>query len=256
MQVLDVGQGLAIVVETRSRRLLYDTGPAFRTGGTIAEFVILPYLWHRGIHALDKLVVSHADLDHAGGVPVMQRHGPSVDVLSGEPLDPPSVRDRACVAGEAWQWDGIDFVVLHPRAGSPWTGNNASCVVEVSAGNHRILLSGDIEAPVERLLEYRSALRQSRVVIVPHHGSRTSSSASLVATTSADVAIVSAAHANRWGFPKSDVVDRWRRSGARVLSTANSGAVAATLCRDGTLTLREHRREWRRYWHDVRAATP
>ena len=130
------------------------------------------------------------------------------DVLAGEPVDMTSAPVRPCIEGDAWQWDDVDFRVLHPRPGSPWTGNNASCVLEISTGEQRVLLTGDIEAPVERILDYRTMLRSATVALVPHHGSGTSSSDILVDQVRAEIAIVSAGYANRWGFSK----DRGRRS--------------------------------------------
>jgi competence protein ComEC len=248
--VLDVGQGLSVVVRSHSHALLFDTGPAFRTGDNAARFTILPYLARQGITRLDRLVVSHADLDHAGGLRDVLRGVQVGKVLSGEPVGGLGDAQTACASGAKWAWDAVNFTVLHPRAGTPWTGNDASCVVEVAAGETRLLLPGDIESPAEMLLAYRRLLSPSMVVIVPHHGSRTSSSGSLVDATRPRFAIVSAAYRNRWGFPKDDVVGRWQDAGARVVNTATSGAVSQRLCRAGPGPLQEVRRATRRYWHD------
>lgn len=248
---LDVGQGLAVVLQTHSRTLLFDTGPSFQNGSSAARFTVLPFLERRGIRRLQELVVSHADLDHAGGLRDIIR-GTSVGrIRVGERLPVLGPSQSLCVAGDRWTWDGVVFRLLHPRAGSPWRGNNASCVLEVSAGRHRLLLTGDIESPVEKLLAHRGMLRAADVAFVPHHGSRTSSTPVLVDTVRPGLAIVSAGYRNRWGFPKEEVSGRWRRAGARVLNSATSGAVSQRICNvTGPQAPRETRLVERRFWHD------
>ncbi|MCB1845623.1 MAG: DNA internalization-related competence protein ComEC/Rec2, partial [Halioglobus sp.] len=248
---LDVGQGLASVIRTRSRALLFDTGPAYRNGGNSAEYVILPFLQSQAIRRLDMLVVSHSDQDHAGGVTSVLAALPVAGLLSGETLNTGGV-GAACVAGQTWRWDGVDFALLSPEHGSGFTGNNASCVLAVSAGDSSLLLTGDIERPAEQRLSRCGRLRPVKLVHVPHHGSATSSSAAFVDALQADVAVVSAGYGNRWGFPKESVVTRWRQAGATVLNTAESGAIQHRLCRNAGITLqREYRRSAARYWHDI-----
>ncbi|MDH3440741.1 MAG: DNA internalization-related competence protein ComEC/Rec2, partial [Gammaproteobacteria bacterium] len=250
--VLDVGQGLAVVVQTREHALLFDTGPSFQSGNNTAEMVVNPFLQHAGIDRLDVIVVSHGDLDHAGGIQAMIRSTTVGRVLTGEYLPSLGIAQKPCFAGQTWQWDGIDFRVLHPRVATAWQRNNASCVIEISAGKHRLLLTGDIESPVEILLQHRQKFRQSHAVVVPHHGSRTSSSAALVDGTAPAVAIVSASRTNRWGFPREDVVTRWQVAGARVVNTGQAGAISQQLCRDRPPgSLKTARSVHRRYWHDT-----
>jgi competence protein ComEC len=152
-----------------------------------------------------------------------------------------------------WQWDGVDFTILHPAAAAARRGNNASCVLQVGTGGHRALLSGDIERPVELMLAHRGLLQPSQLVVVPHHGSRTSSTSAFVASVHADFAVVSAGYGNRWGFPRPDVVRRWEQSGASVLTTADSGAISQRICHASPEIPRKQRNRYRRYWH---AATP
>ncbi len=249
--VLDVGQGLAVVVHTADRALLFDTGPAFRSGADTAQRVVLPFLAYRGVDRLDVVVVSHADLDHAGGIASLLGGTVVGRVLSGEPLEGMAHAREPCEDGDAWRWNEVDFRFLHPRANTPWRGNNASCVLEISAGDKRMLLTGDIESPVEILLDYRDKLRAAHVLTVPHHGSRTSSAEALVRATRPALAIVSASRSNRWGFPKENIVERWRRSGATVYSTASSGAISQRLCAAGEPgPVAEARRGRSRYWHE------
>jgi competence protein ComEC len=257
MHALDVGQGLAIVMQTHNYAMLYDTGPSFRSGSNAAELVVLPFLAHLGIRRLDRVVISHADLDHSGGIRSVIAKTEVGRVLVGEALPYLGTAQTQCVTGSQWQWDGMVFTVLHPRKDSPWTGNNSSCVLEIDTGNEKLLLAGDIESAVEKLLAHQSALQRSRVVFVPHHGSRTSSGAEIVNATRPDVAIVSAGHENRWGFPKEDVVRRWQQAGATVLDTATSGAISLRFCRDAPSgAVREERVRSARYWHAESPESP
>ena len=249
--VLDVGQGSATVVRTRSSTLLFDTGPAYQSGTAAADLVVLPFLAHAGIKRIDRLIVSHSDLDHAGGIESILSGVETGAVFTGETVDRLGRAQRPCIDSVSWRVDGVYFRILHPRANSPWTGNNASCVLEGSAGNHRLLLTGDIEAPVEILLAYRKKFSKSSAVLVPHHGSRTSSRTALVNATRPDVAIVAAGYGNRWGFPKEDVVSRWEFVGAEVVNTALSGAVSQRMCAgSGAGPLHRERPGVARYWRD------
>jgi len=249
--ILDVGQGLAVFVQTGRHSLLYDTGMVWRGGGSAAAQVIVPFLASRGLHRVDWLVVSHGDLDHAGGVPVLRAHARFGDVLAGQPLPDRSVPARPCVAGDGWQIDGVRFDVLHPDGHADFDGNNASCVLRVAAGDHALLLTGDIEADAERRLVEGDAALSARVVVVPHHGSRTSSSTPFVDSVSPDVAIVSSGFGNRWGFPRPEVVRRWQRAGAEVIETAEAGAVGIRLCAgDGPVRLSRERESRKRFWYE------
>ncbi len=250
VDILDVGQGLAVSIDTRSGTLLFDTGPAFRGGGNATESVVLPFLTGRGVNRLSQLVVSHADLDHAGGVASLVRAIPVATVRAGEVLDGPVIAQR-CVAGDSWQADGIDFEFLYPDAESEISGNDASCVLQISAGRHRILLTGDIERAAEAKLFRSGKLQGVDVVIVPHHGSRTSSSPPFVQALHPRLAVISAGFGNRWALPHSEVVERWRASGAEVLTTAASGAISLRLCEEGGIeALTRQRLRQRRIWHE------
>ncbi len=244
--VLDVGQGLAVVVQTENRFLVYDTGIAFRGGGSLAERVIEPFLRSKGARRIDRLVVSHGDADHSGGVTVLQARFDIREVLSGDALDE-SPAARRCTAGQEWQHDGIRFRMLHPEI--PATGNDGSCVLLVAAGEHRLLLTGDIEAGAEHEMLRRGVLPRVDVLVVPHHGSLTSSSTPFVNTTAPGLAVVSAGFGNRWGFPKPQVSDRWTAAGAKLLETASSGAVSVRLCSDAGMSApRSDRHARRRFW--------
>lgn len=217
VSVLDVGQGTAVLVRTAGHTLVYDTGPAFLSGGESGTSVVLPALRGRGLGYVDRLVLSHADLDHVGGAAAVLRGTRVGDVLVGEPV--PGVDGRACHAGLRWHWDGVDFTIVSPLRGHRWTGNNASCVLLIETVATRVLLAGDIEAAVE----HRLVLSRVDVLLVPHHGSATSSTSDFVAATRPRFAVVGAGFENRFGHPNPTVLERYRDTGAHILSTADSG---------------------------------
>jgi competence protein ComEC len=252
IDVLDVGQGLAVVLRTRRHAAVYDTGPAFRSGGDTGELVVVPFLRYVGSTRLDLAVISHADLDHAGGLASVAAAVPVSTILAGEPRET-GAADQAirCAAGQLWFWDAIRFRVLHPPGDTPSGGNNASCVLEVAAGNTRVLLTGDIESAVERRLLRDDLLEPAELVVIPHHGSKTSSHASFANALSAKVAVASAGHANRWGMPVAEVVERWRANGSVVLTTADDGALGYRVCGGAEPELLYRRRiDTRRFWNE------
>ncbi|HSG58331.1 MAG TPA: DNA internalization-related competence protein ComEC/Rec2 [Woeseiaceae bacterium] len=249
--VLDVGQGLAVVVQTANHTLLYDTGAAYRSGNTAAAAVVLPYLAAGRIDRLDTLIISHSDIDHAGGASPVLAQVPASTVLAGESL--PGIRRRVepCLAGASWRSDGVVFELLHPATAAAFEGNDASCVLLVSTGSSRLFIGGDIEESAERRLVQRQALPAVDVAIVPHHGSQTSSSPGLVAALRPAVAIVSAGFGNRWGLPRREVVERWESAGAQVVSTADSGAIHGRVCSvSGLQSLQRFRVHSARLWHE------
>ena len=251
IRALDVGQGLSLVLQTRDRILIYDAGPSWPGGGSAGERVLVPYLRNRGVARVDKLIVSHADLDHAGGVQALLRDFGVDSILAGEELPWTAQPVGRCNAGMRWSWNGVRFSILHPPRAAQLEGNEASCVLLVEAGDNRALLSGDIEAETEAALVRQRVLPEVDLVSVPHHGSRTSSIGPFVRSLTPSIALVSAGHGNRWGFPKADVVARWRASGARVLNTATSGSISVRMCAGGRIgEPSEWRNHRRRLWHE------
>ncbi len=243
--VLDVGQGLAVLVRTAGHSMLYDAGPAYASGSDAGERVVVPALRALGVDGLDLLLLSHADNDHAGGGASVAAVVPVNRVVSGEPGELERLAAEPCSRGDAWTWDGIGFRILWPPAAGA-DGNDSSCVLEIAAGGRRLLLPGDIEREGERRLLAAGGVRPADVVLMPHHGSATSSSGALVAALTPRLAIATAAWRNRWGFPRPEVTGRWRGAGARVLGTGEHGALAITLCADDrgvrVSALRESRR--------------
>ncbi len=222
---LDVGQGLALVVETRAHTLLYDTGPGSADGSVLAS-QILPTLGRLGRWP-DRVVVSHGDADHAGGY----LDAPTAAVLlgiptlSGEPARLGTGTAQRCRRGQAWHWDGVRFTVLHGGSGA--SGNDRSCVLWITDGRYHALLPGDIGAGAEMLVVRRLAARRVflDLLVAPHHGSSTSSSPALIARLRGADVVISAGHLSRFGHPHPAVLERYRRAGARVWNTADNGAL-------------------------------
>lgn len=259
LTVLDVGQGLAAVVRTHSRTLVYDTGPAYPSGRSAAELAVLPFLRNRDVRGIDLLMVSHGDQDHSGGLAELLAALPVRAIATGPSVAFHDSARIACHRGQHWSWDGVRFTVLHPHSEEQAlaerqtlgrSGNDSSCVLLIQGHDGSALLTGDIEAEGERAL-LAEGLPRADVVVAPHHGSDTSSSSLFVAALRPDVTIFSTGYRNRWNFPRAAVVSRWRDAGSRCYDTAASGAitVAFDARMDATkVQVREHRHTQRRYW--------
>jgi competence protein ComEC len=192
-------------------------------------------------------VISHGDLDHQGGMRSILAAMPVGSLLVGPSVIRLPRKSQRCVAGQRWRWDGVDFNVLHPGSGAEASDNDTSCVLRVSSPGGMTLLTGDIEADAERELLERGG-QPADVVIVAHHGSRSSSTQAFVESTSPLLAIVSAGYRNRWGFPKPEVTRRWRAAGATVIDTIAAGAIEVAVTQRSGIEVHEYRRERRRYW--------
>ena len=245
--VLDVGQGLAVVVRTREHTLIYDPGPLYSAESDAGQRVVVPYLRSLGINRADVLMVTHRDSDHAGGTASV-RSALRVDHLlssTGEADTEP------CRAGQGWTWDGVRMEVLHPLAGDydeKRKSNNLSCVLRIEAGDRRLLLTSDIEARDEAALLQRAPGKLAAdVLLVPHHGSRTSSTPEFIAAVGARHALIPVGYRNRFGHPKADVVERHEASGAQLWRTDRDGALRVLMA-GGELTVSAWRDERRRYW--------
>ena len=256
LQVLDVGQGLSVLVRTASHRLLYDMGPAMPEGFDAGERVVLPALRALGVGELDLAVVSHGDNDHAGGFDAVRRGIPVGTTYA--PAGAPVAGTRPCVAGHAWRWDGVDFRFLHPPLHFPYLGNEASCVLRIETAHGAVLLTGDIGEVIERDLlrradHDRAASIRAEVVLVAHHGSAGASDPGFVAATGARFALVSNGHGNRFGHPKPEIMARWRQAGAETRETGEGGALTVRLAPGGA-AVETRRRAHPRLWDAARRA--
>jgi competence protein ComEC len=248
IRIIDAGQGQAVLIQTARRNILYDTGPAW-PGGNAGQTTVVPLLRSLGIKRLDAVLVSHEDADHSGGADSIVRAIPTdmlLRVAAKADVSPPG---WWCQAPLHWRWDGVSFAVLHPVASTRGSDNNRSCVLLITVGNTRILLPGDIERQAEHELLARAEPGRVNLVLAPHHGSRTSSSDEFVTALQADYVVFSAGYANRWNFPDSGVVDRWRDSGSCVLVTATTGSIQFVRTADGNFQpLTPARSTFRRPW--------
>jgi competence protein ComEC len=254
--VLDVGQGLSVLARTENHALLYDAGPAFNAFSDSGSRVVLPYLRGEGMARLDAIVVSHDDRDHSGGAGSVLA-GMPVGVLWsslpwGHALLSAGAPSESCAAGRSWEWDGVSFEFLHPgaEAAAGARANNRSCVLRIAAPGGRVLLTGDIERAAERELLRRSpGLLAADALLVPHHGSATSSSAEFVKQVAPRYAVFTVGYRNRFGHPREDVLGRYRDAGSTVLRTDTDGAVEIRFA-PGTTQIGQQRERARRYWHD------
>lgn len=250
--LLDVGQGLSAVVQTAHHTLIFDTGPKFSAQFDTGDAVVLPYLRALGVDRVDRLFISHTDSDHIGGASSILRQVAVTEVMSNVPVDVAPMATR-CAMQQSWQWDGVDFAVLYPPPeDSPLrrkNDNDASCVLRVSAPGGSVLLTGDIEIPSERfLLEQNAAALRSEILVVPHHGSTTSSSEAFIDAVGARYVLYPVGYRNRFGFPKAKVVERFRQRGATQLDTARSGAIHFAVTAQGGMSPQRYRVTARRYW--------
>jgi competence protein ComEC len=272
LSALDVGQGGAIVVQTAGHTVLFDAGPWHRNGTDGAQRVVWPYLRARGTRRVDTLVLSHSDLDHAGGtytllrsVPVEHAYAPfdlrawlrrDFNLRQRASPAPMPARVERCVGGKGWEADGVQFRFVHPGShpeahpragpGKPRRSNEAGCVLLVQGRYHAALLPGDVGTAQER--SFAGMLATVDVVIAPHHGSATSSGSHLVQATRPGHVIAQLGYLNRFRHPSAAVERRWRRAGAVFLRTDRHGAVVARSGVDG-LKIRTQRDSARRYWH-------
>lgn len=251
--VIDVGQGLSVLVRTHRHALLYDAGARYRSEFDLGEAAVLPTLRALGVRRLDALVVSHGDNDHAGGAPAVARAHPEARRYAGEParLEPTAAQ---CRAGQSWRWDGVEFRVLGPRAESLEAvpaGNDRSCVLLLETASGRLLLTGDVSRRVEPAIAAAVGAGPPLVLLVPHHGSRSSSSEEFVASLDPCLAVVSAGWRNRFGHPHPAVVQRYADAGVPLEGTAASGALEIEFGPGAAprLVARERRRQWR-YWRE------
>lgn len=244
--VADVGQGTAVLVRTARHALWYDLAPP---GEDPAGRVLRPAAQALGQGPPQRLLISHADADHAGGLAGARQHWPQALLLA-----PPGAgvgATQACRQGLRWRWDGVDFEVLHPPSARAYAGNESSCVLRIRTAHGTVLLAGDIGHASERgLLQAAPDALAARVVLVPHHGSAGSSSPAFVQAVAPQLALVSAGHGNRFGHPRLPVVQRWQAAGAEVLSTADAGAIRVWLGAQG-LQVREQRAYSARWWDAV-----
>jgi competence protein ComEC len=264
MTVLDVGQGLAVVVQTHAHALLYDTGPRFTEAADAGSRIVAPFLRATGVRSLGGMIVTHQDSDHSGGALSLLQTVPVDWLASSLPEDNAILLQRArdggaairCVAGQRWEWDGVRFAILQPAAalyGAPRVKpNDLSCVVRIDSAHGSVLLTGDLEARGELELVRRSAdALKADVLLVPHHGSLTSSTPAFISAVAPDIAVYTPGYRNRFGHPRPAVVARYDAAGIRTFRTDYDGALTFMFAPGASRTPRAEREFDRRYWRDA-----
>ncbi len=232
--LLDVGQGLAVSVQTQHHQLLYDTGAKFPNGGDMGKNVVLPFFRYEGVKQLDTLLISHGDNDHIGGAKSILQTLPVQQILTSVPEKFIPYQTTMCHAGQTWTWDEVTFTILSPAKTFEANHNNNSCVLKIETTQNGVLLTGDIEATAENwLVENVGEALRANVLIAPHHGSKTSSTAAFLDAVKPETILIPAGYRNPFHHPSKEVLARYQTINAKILTSANDGALTVKLNSDG-----------------------
>ncbi|MEZ8575077.1 DNA internalization-related competence protein ComEC/Rec2 [Vibrio splendidus] len=257
IDILDVGHGLSLVLEKNNQVVVYDLGNVWQ-GGSIVESLLIPTLNQRGVHEVEGVIVSHFDSDHAGGYPALLENYNPKWIRASQNINQPTKSTvqvqshiQTCTFGEVWNWQGLEFEVLWPPQRVKRAYNPHSCVVRIFEPNSEfsMLLTGDIERVSEWLLAREGQRLKSDVMLVPHHGSNSSSIKLFIEAVSPQLAIASLAKGNQWGMPSKSVIERYHETGSAWLDTGESGQITITISKEGWKyhTIREQQgRQWYR----------
>ncbi len=253
--VFDVGQGLAVSIQTQNHTLLYDTGPDYSGDADSGNRILVPALRAMGVSRLDRLILSHDDIDHVGGTRSVMAVIPVDVVTTSLAGDHELLRDvkrfERCADGQQWDWDGVHFEMLHPAIDSTaikLRDNDQSCVLRISVGTQHILLTGDIEqASEERLMQLHTDKLLTTLLVAPHHGSKSSSSENFIAATSPEYVIFTAGYRSRFNHPAPEVVQRYADSNTQQLRSDAAGAVIIN-ANATNIQLERFRQTHQHYW--------
>jgi len=258
VSVLDVGQGLSVVIEKNGHAILYDTGASYPSGFNMVESVISPYFQYRGIETIDHLILSHADNDHAGGLSFIDKQV-ALNKISVEKIkyneslkitEQFSFAEKSsCKQADDFTWQGLTFSVLWPVTIQDKENDN-SCVIHISDGKYSVLLTGDISRKVEKLLTATPDIAKklkADVIIAPHHGSKTSSSLRFIEAVNPEAVIFSAGFLNRWHMPNKAVLKRYENFNVTPYSTADQGMIQIKMDQQG-LEIESYREHINPYW--------
>jgi competence protein ComEC len=282
MTLLDVGQGLSVVVQTANHLLIYDAGAKFSEQSDMGQSVLLPFLRSQGVDKIDSLIISHGDNDHIGGAASLMRGIPAEKVLTSVPQQLNEYAPITCTAGQSWLWDGVEFTMLGPAAPVPdrfaaytpslviaapapgrfaaytpslvikrafVSDNDNSCVLKIQSAHGTVLLVGDIEAAAESwLVETYGETLKAEVLVAPHHGSKTSSTAGFLQAIQPDYVLIPAGYRNQYGHPHKDVLARYRQVNAKALNSADSGAIVVNV-QDNLFVVQGMRETESKYWN-------
>jgi competence protein ComEC len=248
MTLLDVGQGLSAVVQTTHHLLVYDTGAKFSEQSDMGQSVVLPFLRSQGIEKVDSLIISHGDNDHIGGAVSLMRGIDIGQVLTSVPQQLNEYAPVKCAAGQSWLWDEVKFTVLAPQQAF-MSDNDNSCVLKIESKHGAVLLTGDIEAMAESwLVKIYGEELKANVLIAPHHGSKTSSTAEFLQAVQPDYVLIPAGYRNQFGHPHKDVLARYRQIQAKSLNSTDSGAITVN-SQNNALVVQGMREAESKYWN-------
>ena len=248
MTLLDVGQGLSVVVQTENHWLVYDTGAKFSAESDMGRSVVLPFLRRQGADKIDRLIISHGDNDHIGGALSLMQGMPTEQVLTSVPQQLSDYSPLMCEAGQSWTWDNVTFTLLSPQ--HPFVSDNDnSCVLKVESEQGAVLLTSDIEAAAESwLVETYGNQLKAKVLISPHHGSKTSSTFEFLQAVQPVYVLIPAGYRNQFGHPHQEILDRYEKIKAQWLNTADSGAISLGV-KDDLWQVQSLRDTESKYWN-------
>ncbi len=257
LSVLDVGQGTALVLQVGEHVLVYDTGPKYSDSFNAGEAIVANYLREQGLNKIDKLIISHGDKDHAGGLEGLLATIKVKHMIANQTAGYRHKNLQACREGMGWVWNDVEFKFLHPNKKiadeniGTLSKNNSSCVLRINHPSGSILFTGDIERSVERnLVKQKPEMLNVDILIAPHHGSNSSSTASFIQATSPDYVVFTTGYRNPYGFPDEKVVSRYEKIGSHLVNTAMQGMISFEISDNNGLQLLPGYREVRqRFWH-------
>jgi competence protein ComEC len=248
MTLLDVGQGLSVVVQTTHHWLVYDAGSKFSEESDIGKNTLLPFLRQQGVSKIDTLLISHGDNDHIGGAVSLLTGIPTEQVLTSAPRQLSDYFPIQCVAGQSWEWDGVRFTLLSPQHAFV-SENDNSCVLKIESKQGAVLLTSDIETSAESwLVETYGNKLKAGILIAPHHGSKTSSTLPFLQAVQPDYVLISSGYRNQFGHPHRDVLARYQQIKAKWLNSADTGAITIS-AQDGSWLVQPSRDTESKYWN-------
>lgn len=249
--LLDVGQGLAAVIQTKQHVLIFDTGPKFSPEFDTGSAVIVPFLQINGVKKIDMLIVSHGDNDHIGGSQSLIKNIPTQKIITSVPEKFKAQQAFFCRAGQHWQWDGVNFDVLYPTPELLGLDNNSSCVLRVTTGNFHLLLTGDIEKLSENyLVTHQVKQLKANIIIAPHHGSRTSSTTAFLRAIEPEIVLIPVGYLNRYRLPSQLIIERYQNMHARIYDSIVGGAIMLCFGSEGLVApVQQYRQLSSHFWN-------
>jgi len=251
VSMLDVGQGLAVIVRTANHTLVYDAGAKYNDTD-MGERIVVPYLRVAGIRQIDELVISHGDNDHLGGVPTLLNAMQIKSIHTSVP-EKLLVNANYCLGGQSWQWDGVNFSFLYPSENELGLGNDSSCVLRVDSRERSVLLTGDIEKYAEKIMLAQHANLSVDLLIAPHHGSKTSAQIGFIKSVAPDFVLYSTGYRNRYHFPHAKVSAAYAGIQAQQWNSVDTGTLQVKFNHGKEPQFEAYRIKHARYWMDAKS---